>query len=388
MLAVINARIETVTNGIIENGTILAKDGKIVALGTEVSVPEIAQVIDAAGRSVTPGIIEAHSHLGINEQGLGWAGSDGNEATAPITPWCCARDGINMRDIAMDEFREAGITTAGILPGSANLIGGTAVAIKLKRTNIVDEAIIKDPMGMKAALGENPKNVYGGRKKSPGTRMGSAAVFREALLKAKQYLNKVEAATCEKEMPKFDKQCEALLPVMRCELPLLIHCHRADDIATAVRLCKEFNLRYTLEHVTDGYLMVDFFKKHNIECSVGPTMKYGSKVENKDRDFRTAVFFAKAGINFCFTTDHGVIAARHLRTTAGIAVGWGMSRADALKAITYNSARHMGLEDRVGSLEVGKDADFVIWSGDPLAFTTFADVSVIDGAVVYEREVQ
>ncbi|QOR36616.1 amidohydrolase [Clostridium sp. 'deep sea'] len=382
MLAVINARINTVTNGVIEKGTLLVKDGKIAKLGADVQVPEGAKIIDAAGRTVTPGIVEAHCHAGINEKGLGAEGRDANEATSPITPWCNAKDAINMLADDFNEFREAGITTAGVLPGSANLLGGIGVAVKLKKTSIVDEAVIKET-GMKSAYGENPKGAYGRKNKSPSTRMGNAAVMREALLKAQQYLRKKEAG----ENPKFNKSYEAMIPVMKRELPLIIHCHRADDIVTAVRVCKEFNLRYVLEHVTEGYLIVDFFVDNDIDCAVGPTMHYGSKVENKERDFRTPILFAREGVKFCFTTDHSVVSGRHLRTTAGIAVSRGMSEDLALKAITINSARHIGLQDQVGSLEVGKDADFVVWSGHPLAFTTFADLTVVEGKVVYEREV-
>ena len=387
MLAIINARIETVSNGTIENGQILIENGKIKAIGEKVSIPENCQIIDANGRTVTPGIIEAHAHIGIGEQGVGFEGADTNERTSPITPWCNALEGINMRDTAFDDFRRAGITSVNVPPGSANIIGGTAVALKCKG-HIVDDAVIKNPTGMKCALGENPKGAYGGRGKMPATRMGSAALFRETLLKAKQYLSKLEAATTEQEKPKFDKQCEALLPVMRGEIPLMIHCHRSDDIVTAVRIAEEFGVKYVLEHVTDGYLLVDFLKERNVHCAVGPTMHYGSKVENRDRDFRTPVAFARAGINFCFTTDHAVVAGQWLPLTAGLAVGWGMDRDAALRAITLASAEHAGIADRVGSLEVGKDADLVIWSGDPLDFTTFADVTIIDGEIVYEREVR
>ncbi|NLW17259.1 MAG: amidohydrolase [Firmicutes bacterium] len=385
MLAIINARIETVSNGIIADGQILVENGKIKAIGSNLEIPADAHVIDAAGRTVTPGIVEAHAHIGIGEQGVGREGQDTNETSEPLTPWCNALDGINMRDTAFDDFRRAGITTVSVPPGSANIIGGTAVALKCKG-HIVEDAFIRTT-GMKCALGENPKAVYGGKKKAPSTRMGNAALFREALLKAKQYLAKLEAAKSEQDKPKFDKQSEALLPVMRGELPLMIHCHRNDDIVTAVRICEEFGVRYVLEHVTDGFLLVDFLKERNVHCAVGPTIHYGSKVENRERDFRTPVAFARAGINFCFTTDHAVVAGQWLPLTAGLAVGWGMDRDTALRAITLASAEHVGLDDRVGSLEVGKDADIVIWSGDPLDFTTHADVTIIDGQVVYQREV-
>lgn len=387
MLAIINARLETVSNGIITEGQMLLENGKIKAIGKDLQIPAQAKLIDAAGRTVTPGIVEAHAHIGIGEQGVGREGQDTNETSSPVTPWCSALDGINMRDTAFDDFRRAGITSVSVPPGSANIIGGTAVALKCKG-DIISEAVIKNPSGMKCALGENPKAVYGGKSKTPSTRMGNAAVFREALLKAKQYLAKLETAKDEQDKPKFDKQSEALLPVLRGEVPLMIHCHRSDDIVTAVRVCEEFGVRYVLEHVTDGFLLVDFLKTRNIHCAVGPTMHYGSKVENRERDFRTPIALARAGVNFCFTTDHAVLAGQWLPLTAGLAVGWGMDREVAFRAITMGSAEHAGIADRVGSLEVGKDADVVIWSGDPLDFTAFADVTIIDGEIVYEREVR
>lgn len=386
MLAILNARIETISHGIIENGQILVENGKITAVGPHLAIPADAQLIDAAGRTVTPGIIEAHSHIGISEQGIGWAGEDTNESTNPITPWCRAIDGINMRDTAFDAYREAGITSVNILPGSGNLIGGTSVALKCTGL-IVDDAIILHPSGMKAALGENPKKVYGDAKKSPSTRMGNAAVLREALLKAKQYHNKLSKAQTDADKPKYDKDSEALLPVITGEIPLRIHCHRADDIVTAVRIAKEFGIRYTLEHVTDGHLLVDFLKAANVSTAIGPTMHYGSKVENKDRDFRTAVTFSRHGIPFCFCTDHPVVAGQYLILAAGLAVGWGMDRDAALRGVTLGAAEHVGIADRVGSIEPGKDADLVIWSGDPLEFTTFVDLTIINGEIVFTREV-
>lgn len=385
MLAIINARLETISNGTIENGTILIKEGKIFSIGKEADLSDCEDVIDARGRTVTPGIVEAHSHIGLHESGQGWEGNDTNESTNPLTPYCSVRDGINMRDQAFESFRKAGITCVGVVPGSGNIIGGTGLALKCKG-DIVDQAIVKDPIGMKVALGENPKSVYGNKKKSPATRMANASILREALMKAKQYLEKQNEAAEGKYDLKRDKISEALLPVVKKEIPLMIHCHRHDDIVTAIRICNELDIKFVLEHVTDGYLIVDFLKKQSTHCSVGPTLHYGSKVENKDRDFRTAVYFDREDIPFCFTTDHPVVDGRNLVLTASIAVQWGMKDERALRAITLGSAEHIGIDNRVGSLEVGKDADLVVWSGNPLEFTSFADITIIDGTVVYERE--
>ncbi len=387
MLAIINADIHTVSRGRISSGTLLLREGKIAAVGAEVAIPEGACVIDARGRPVTPGIIEAHAHVGINEQGVGWEGRDANESSDPLTPEVDALDGINPRDDALREFREAGITSTSVPPGSGNLIGGTSVAIKCWGT-IVDEMVIAHPVGMKAALGQNPKGSYGRRGKAPSTRMGSAAMIRKALDETREYMEAKERAHEDAEkMPDYDARAEALVPVLNREIPLQIHCHRADDIVTALRLCKEYGLRFTLEHVTEGDRVSDLLREHDAYCAVGPTLKYGSKVENRDRSFRTPVELARKGVHFCFITDHPVVAGQFLTITAGIAVSWGMDYDVALRAITLSAAEHIGIEDRVGSLEAGKDADVVIWSGDPLDYTTFADYTIIDGEIVHEREV-
>ncbi len=391
MLAVVNATLMTVNQGTIENGTIVVdEEGKITALGADVEVPEGARIIDAAGRPVTPGIIEAHAHIGISEQGIGWEGSDTNESSHPITPHCQALDAINPKDDAFEDFARAGLTCVNVPPGSGNLIGGTSVALKC-RGEIVDDMVVKNPTGMKAALGENPKGSYGRRNRTPSTRMGNAAVMREALFKAREYWKKKKDGQEEDENddkgPSYDQKHEALKPLLDREIPLRIHCHRADDIATAVRIAEEFDLDFTLEHVTQGYRLVDFLKEKGASMAVGPTLRYGSKVENRDRDFRTPVKLAEAEAPFCLTTDHPVIAGQYLRITAGVAVTWGMDHEAALRSITLSAAEHIGIEDRVGSLEVGKDGDLVIWSDDPLDFLSFADCTIIDGEIVYEREV-
>lgn len=389
MLAVINADLHTVSQaGRISGGALLIDDeGRIAAVGADVQVPEGARVIDARGRPVTPGIIEAHAHVGIIEQGVGWEGRDANESTDPITPEVNALDAINPHDDAFREFREAGITSALVPPGSGNLIGGTAVAIKC-RGNIVDDMVIANPVGMKGALGQNPKGSYGRRGKAPSTRMANAAMIREALDSAREYMKaKKKAEEGDGKPPKYDARREALIPLLEGEMPFRVHCHRADDIVTAVRLCNEYGLSFTLEHVTEGDHVADFLKENDAYCAIGPTLQYGSKVENRERSFRTPVQLARKGVHFCFTTDHPVMAGQFLLITAGVAVSWGMDYDTALWSITLSAAEHIGIADRVGSLEPGKDADVVIWSADPLDYTTFADCTIIDGEIVYEREV-
>ncbi len=383
MLGIKNVRIKTITQGTIEVGSILCRDGKIAAVGKQVDLTGCAILIDGGGRVATPGLIDAHTHLGLTESGVGRIGRDTNEGTDPLTPFLSVRDGINMRDQAFAGFRRAGITTVGVLPGSGNILGGTGLALKC-RGEIVDEAVLKDPIGMKAALGENPKNLYGGMKKTPATRMGSAAVLRQALQRAKDYLEQCNNGGPEGGA-KRDKVSEALLPVIKGELPLIIHCHRHDDILTAIRICREFAVPYLLDHVTDGHLVLDMLKRENVHCAVGPTLHYGSKVENKDRNFQTPVVLAREGVPFCFITDHPVVDGRNLILTASIATQWGMADADALRAITLSAAEHLGVSSRVGSLEVGKDADVVIWSQHPLELTSFVDLTIIDGQIVHER---
>lgn len=384
MLGIKNIKLETISNGTIENGSIILNEGKIVDLGQNLDLSKCSRVIDGNGRVLTPGIIDPHTHLGLSESGLGLEGRDTNEGTNPLTPLASVLDGINMKDQAFESFRQSGITTVGVLPGSGNIIGGTGLALKCKG-NIVDEAVVKNPIGLKVALGENPKTYYGSKGKSPSTRMGNASVLRGALLKAKEYLDK---SAEDKSKIKRDFEVEALLPVIKRQIPLIIHCHRHDDIVTAIRICKEFNVKYVLEHVSDGHLVKDLIKKEGVHCGVGPTLQYGSKVENRDRDFRTPIIFDQEEIPFCFITDHPVIDGRNLMLTASIGTQWGMSDQNALRAVTLSAAAHIGIDHRLGSLDIGKDADIVLWSDNPLEFTTFVDMTIIDGQIVYERKVK
>ena len=384
MLAIVNAQLETISNSLIKDGKILIENGLIKDLGPNINIPKSAKIIDAENNIVTPGLIEAHSHVGISEAGIGPSGQDTNEITNPITPWCQALDGINMKDKAFENFRKAGITSVNVLPGSSNIFGGKTTALKCKNT-IVDKAIIKENTGMKAALGENPKMLYGKNDKSPASRMGNAAIMRETLTKANNYLKKINKSNKNQDSPDYNQEMESLLPLLKGEVPLRIHCHRADDIATAIRISEEFNINYTLEHITQGHQIIDFLKNKNTSFAIGPTMRYGSKVENKERNFHTPLLADKNNLQFCLTTDHPVVAGHYLAMTAGLAVNWGMKRKTALKSITLNAARHIGVENNIGSLEKGKDADLVIWSGDPLEFTTYADLTIIDGEIVYQR---
>lgn len=386
MLGIRDVKIMTITDGTIEVGQLLIEDGTIKAVGKDVDLSTCTKVIEGKGRVVTPGLIDAHTHVGLLESGVGSEGRDTNEGINPLTPGLRARDGINMHDQAFEVFRKSGITTVGILPGSGNILGGTGLALKCRGT-IVDEAVLKDPIGMKAALGENPKGLYGGQKKSPATRMGNAALLRGALQKAVDYLDKLNHSNDQMEKTR-DKDSEALLPVIKGEIPLIIHAHRHDDIVTAIRICKEFGVRCILDHVTDGHMVRDIMKRENIHCGVGPTMHYGSKVENKDRDFRTPVVFDREHIPFCFITDHPVVDGRNLILTASIATQWGLPDDSALRAITLASAQHLGVDARVGSIEAGKDADLILWSGNPLELTSFVDMTIIDGEIVYERGMQ
>ena len=383
MLGIRDVKIMTMTGGTIEKGNVLLEDGKIRACGRDADLSPCIKVIDGKGRVVTPGLIDAHTHVGLSESGVGREGTDTNEGTNPLTPSLSVRDGINMQDQAFEIFRRSGITTVGILPGSGNILGGTGLALKCKGA-IVDEAVLKDPIGMKAALGENPKGNYGGQRKSPATRMGNAALLRGALQKATDYLDKLNHPRDEKGKTR-DKDSEALLPVIKGEIPLIVHAHRHDDIVTVIRICKEFGVKCILDHVTDGHLVKDLMKRENIHCGVGPSMHYGSKVENKDRDFRTPVVFHREDIPFCFITDHPVVDGRNLILTASIATQWGLPDDSALKAITLASAQHLGVDECVGSIEPGKDADLVLWSGNPMEYTTFVDMTIIDGEIVYER---
>ena len=381
MLLIKNGFVKPMVGDDIENGCVLiGDDGKIVAVGAELTAPEGAQVIDAQGRLVTPGCVDAHCHIGLDNQAMGWEGRDYNEIVDPLTPQMRAIDSINPQDEAFGLALQGGVTSACTGPGSANVVGGTFVAINLAG-NRVDKMIIKDPLAMKCAFGENPKRCYGqGLKKSPTTRMATAALLRELLFKTKRYVQD----KADGKNPGFDMKLEAMAPVFEQGLPLKCHAHRADDILTSIRIAKEFGLKITLDHCTDGSLIADELAEEGFPAFVGPTFGSKSKIELKNKSFDTPKDLVEAGVQISIITDSPVIPQQYLPMCAGLAVKAGLDVQDAWKAITINPARHTGIADRVGSLEPGKDGDVVIWAADPMtALGAEAYVTIVDGKVVY-----
>jgi len=382
MLLIKNGYIKPMVGQDIPNGCVLiGDDGKILAVGPELTAPAGTQEIDAGGRLVTPGCVEAHCHIGLHNESMRWEGMDYNEASDPITPHMRAIDSINPMDEALDLALEGGVTTACTGPGSANVVGGTFVAIKLVG-NRVDNMIVKDPIAMKCAFGENPKGCYGqSGKKSPITRMAVAALLRELLFKTKRYMQDKE----DGKNPGFDMKLEAMIPVLKGEIPLKAHAHRADDIFTAIRVAKEFGVKLTLDHCTDGALIADELAKEGLCAFVGPSFGSKSKIELMNKSFETPAVLHNAGIKVSIITDAPVIPQQYLPMCAGLAVNSGLPYEEGWKAITINPAESTGIGDRVGSLEAGKDGDVVIWSADPLRTVgAAAYVTVVNGKVVYQ----
>ena len=382
MLLIKNAHIKTMAGLELENGCILVDDKGKIAQVAESITAEGAQVIDAEGRLVTPGCVEAHCHIGLGCAGMRWEGSDFNEKSDPVTPQLRAIDSIYPQDERLQDGLSGGVTTVCTGPGSSNVVGGNFVAIKLFGRR-VDDMIVKYPLAMKCALGENPKSAFGQAKKAPITRMGAASMLRELLIKAKAYYEEVEAG----KNPKFDMKLDAMLPVMRGEIPLKCHAHRVDDILTSIRIAKEFGVKLTLDHCTDGACIADILAEEGYPAIVGPAFTAKSKPELKAKSFATPGILHKAGVKICITTDAAVTGIEYLPLCAGMAASKGLPMEEAWKAITINAAEIMNIADRVGSLEVGKDADIVIWNADPL--TTIggnAYITIVDGKIAYRAE--
>lgn len=394
MLLIKNGKIITMSGTGYDKGYILADQGKIIKIGEDANTidggifnKEDVVVIDAGGKYVLPGFIDAHCHVGLWEDAVGFEGEDGNEMTDPVTPHLRAIDGVYHMDRAFAEARENGVTTVVTGPGSANVIGGQFVALKTFGRRIED-MILKEPVAMKVAFGENPKTVYNEKRQTPMTRMATAALLRESLMKAKEYkelLEEYENDREENEKPDYDMKMEALIRVLSGEIPLKAHAHRADDILTAIRIAKEFGVNLTIEHCTEGHLIKEILVEENIPVVVGPLLTDRSKIELRNQSLKAPGILAKAGVTVAIMTDHPCVPVQYLSLCAAMAVREGMPEEEALKSITINAAKVAGISDRVGSLETGKDADIVIFDGHPLELKSRAVMTIIQGKIVYER---
>lgn len=379
MICIKNGTLHTAVSKETFIADILIDGGKIVKIGKGLSA-DGAEVIDATGLQVYPGFVEAHCHIGLDGYGIGYEGHDYNELNDPVTPQVQAIDGINPFDPCMKMAAKAGVTCFATGPGSSNSIGGTFAAIKPVGTR-VDNMIVKFPIAMKCAFGENPKRCY--QKQGISSRMTNAAKIREALNKAKVYKAKIEAAGDDaSKLPAYDQKSEALIPVLNHEIPLKAHAHQANDIFTAIRIAKEFGVGLTLEHVTEGHMIVDELAKENLPLAVGPTFGHASKFELQNKTWETPGILAKAGCHVSIITDAPVTPLHYLPLCAGLAIKAGMDEYEALRAITINPAEHIGIADRVGSLEEGKDADVVIVDGCPFDVTGVIKHVLINGEEV------
>ena len=369
MMRILNGVVHTMAGPVIPHGYVEVENGKIRAVG-EMSARTAAAagpVYDAGGGHILPGFIDAHCHLGMFGNALGFEADDGNESTDPCTPQLRAIDAINPQDRCFREAREGGVTTVLTGPGSANPIAGQFAAIKTDG-RWVDEMVLRAPAAMKMALGENPKTVYNERKETPITRMATAAVIRQELSKTLEYMDKQDKADAEEDTdaPDYDAKLEAMIPVLRGELPVHIHAHRADDIATAVRICREFGLKYVIVHGTEGHLLPELLAAEGAGVITGPSLTDRSKPELANLTIENPAILARAGVPVAICTDHPVIPIQYLPICAALAVRGGLEPEEALAAITIHPARLAGLDKRVGSLEPGKDADIVVTTGHPL----------------------
>src|SRR6056297_478132 len=385
MILIKDAEVLTMSGTNYKKASILIKDGLIAKISENIEIKDDYEIIDGKDKTVIPGIIDAHTHLGIEEDGLGWEGQDCNEMTDPITPHLRAIDAVNPEDFALKESLQNGVTTIMTGPGSANVLGGESMVIKTYGKT-VDQMVLKNPAGIKAAFGENPKRVYNEQKKLPTTRMGIAAVMRENLMKAEDYLAKKEKAQKDDEPFDRDIKMESLIRIIKKELPLKVHAHRADDIMTAIRIAKEFDIDITLEHCTEGHKVADEIAEANIPAIVGPSMTGRVKVELSDLSFKTAGVLAKAGVKVALMSDHPVIPTKNATVYAALAIKEGLDEKEALKAITINPAQILGVDDRVGSIEEGKDADLIIFKGHPLDISSDIQRVIVNGEVVKREE--
>lgn len=395
MILIKNGKILTMTGTDFDNGYVLVDGGKIAAVGQEIQelldrgiAVDDVKIVDAGGGYILPGFIDAHCHVGLWEDSVGFEGDDINEMTDPATPHLRAIDGVYHADRAIEEARESGVTTVVTGPGSGNVIGGQFAALKTYGRRI-EEMVLKEPIAMKAAFGENPKTIYNEKHQAPMTRMAIAAILRENLMKAKEYKEAWDEYNREPEendKPELDMKLEALTRVLTGEIPLKMHAHRADDILTAIRIAKEFGVRYTIDHCTEGHLIVDILVEEGAQVIVGPSLTDRSKIELRNRDLRTPGILARAGLKVAIMTDHPCTPVNFLLLCAAMAAKEGMEEYEALKAITINAAEIVGISDRVGSIEPGKDADIAVFNGHPFDLRSHVQYTLINGNIVYERK--
>lgn len=372
MIAIQGSRIITMEGGVIEGGIILVEGQFIQAVGENLEIPTGAAVVDAQGKYILPGLIDAHTHIGLDEEIYRIEGDDVNETSDPITPQLQAVDGINFMDLAFADALRGGVTRTMCMPGSANILGGQAVFLKTLALNPA-AMICRNPWGLKAALGENPKRVYGAQKKAPKTRMANASLLREALFNARGCMDKPDLKANELY------RNEAIFKVLRGEMPLLLHVHRADDILTALRIKDEFGIEMQLQHGTEAALVADELVKRDVPVALGPLFSNRAKVEMKEVSFRNAALLAERGVRFCFITDHPVIPIEHLRVCAALAVREGLAEEAALASITSTPAEMLKLDHELGTITPGKRADLAVYSGHPLDFRSRVERVMVDG---------
>ncbi len=361
-------------HGVIADGVVIVEGEYIHAVGTNIDIPENCKVIDAGNGYICPGFIDAHTHIGLEEEIYSIEGDDVNESSDPVTAHLQALDGINFRDLAFEDALKGGVTRAMCMPGSANIIGGQAVFLKTLALTM-EEMIYRHPWGLKAALGENPKRVYAGQKKTPLTRMANAALLREALYTAAKTMDKEPADNRES----FKQQ--SLIRVLKKEMPLLLHAHRADDILTALRIKDEFNIDLIIQHGTEAFLVAEELNKRNVKVCLGPLLVNRAKVEMKEVSFKSAGLLARTGVEFALITDHPVVPIEHLRVCAALAVREGLDEELALQSISSIPARLLGVDKELGSIKAGKKADLVVFDGHPFDFRTHVIMTMVDGQV-------
>lgn len=384
-MIVSNGKIITMAGPVIEHGFVQIAEGKIIKVGDmdELSLgsEKEERILDVSGAWVMPGLIDAHCHVGIAEEKWGSIGDDCNEMTTPVTPHLRAIDAVNPMDPAYHDAIIAGITSLMTGPGSSNVVGGQSLFMKVQGRS-ADQMVVKAPAAMKVAFGENPKVNYGEKDAMPASRMAIAAMLREELYKAFRYMEKKERGNIREGEEDFRMEC--WIPVLRREIPLKAHVHRADDILTAIRIAREFNLKMTLDHCTEGHLIAEEIAESGFPVIVGPDLTSRSKIEIKNMSFKTAGVLSRAGIKVAIMTDHPVSLIRYLPLCAGLCVKQGLPMVEGWKAITIHAAEICGVSNRVGSLEPGKDADISVFTGNPMEVFTKTLYTIVDGEIVYE----